>query len=326
MPDQDLLPPDWFLRVRLKLRHLQLFAALDTHRNLHRASAALGMPQPAASRLLGEVEDGLGVSLFDRLPRGIVPNIFGEVMIRRARMILSELAAAREEIDALTLGDTGTVCVGTVDGPAIGLLVPAVLRVRAEHPLMRIDVTTGTSDVLLPMVGNGSLDFALGRLLGDYGPSEFDYREIGEEPLAFICRVGHALTGKATVVLADLAELSWVLQPRGSLLRRRVESLFHAEGRPSPRQVINTRSLMMTLAFVERSDAIGVISKDVVTRIAGGRGLHILPMAPGISVEPYGLILSSRRLGSPATRLLVEAVEAEAGLTKTGRPIKGGLS
>jgi len=311
--DRELLPPDWFLRVRLKLRHLQLFAALDAYRNLHRASAFLGMPQPAASRLLSEIEEGLGVQLFERLPRGITPNIFGEVMIRRAHMILSELGSAREELDALTLGNTGTVRVGTVDGPAIGLIVPAVLRTRERHPLMRIDVTTGTSDVLLPMVGSGALDLALGRILGEHGPDEFVYREIGEEKLAFICRIGHALAGRASVTLDDLGGQSWVLQPRGSLLRRRVDRFFHAHGHPSPRQVINTRSLMMTLAFVEKSDAIGVISRDVVTQFAGGSSIHMLPLLPDISVEPYGLILPSGRLTSPAAAVLIAAVKEEAG-------------
>ena len=313
MADQALLPPDWFVRVRLKLRHLQLFVAIDAHRNRHRASAARGLPQPDASRLLAEAEAGLGVSLFDRLPRGLAPNLFGEVMVRRARMILSELAGAREEIDALTLGDAGTVSAGAVDGPAIRLLVPAVLRTRERHTLMRIDITTGTSDVLLPMVASGALDFALGRLLGEHEPDEFSYREIGEERLAFICRSGHRLAGRTALTMADLAEQSWVLQPRGSLLRQRVESLFHAQGLPTPRQVINTRSLMMTLAFVENSDAIGVVSREVVTQFAGADGVKMLRVATGISVEPDGLLLPGRRLASPAAQVLIKAVQEAAG-------------
>lgn len=68
------LPTDWFMKVRLKLRHLQLFIALDELRNLHRAAERLGMSQPAASKLLGELENQLGLVLFDRHPRGIAPT------------------------------------------------------------------------------------------------------------------------------------------------------------------------------------------------------------------------------------------------------------
>src|SRR4051794_41408294 len=93
MPFQSL-PPNWFLRARLKLRHLQLFMALDEHRNLHRAAANLNLSQPAASKLLSDFEEALGFPLFERHARGIEPNRYGELMIRHARVILSELAVA----------------------------------------------------------------------------------------------------------------------------------------------------------------------------------------------------------------------------------------
>ena len=90
------LAPDWFLRVRLKLRHLQLFLALEEHRNLHRAAASLAISQPAASKLLGDLESQLGVTLFERHSRGVTPNWYGEIVIRHARSILSELHHAGE--------------------------------------------------------------------------------------------------------------------------------------------------------------------------------------------------------------------------------------
>src|ERR1700712_3870748 len=93
-----LLPPDWFIRARLKLRPLQLLAALDDQRNLARAAATLSVTQPAASKLLAEIETMLGTILFDRLPRGMEPNLYGEVLVRRARSVLIELEAAAKEL------------------------------------------------------------------------------------------------------------------------------------------------------------------------------------------------------------------------------------
>lgn len=89
---------NWFVRARLKTRQLQLLAAMEEEGNVRRAADVLGMTQPAASRLLKELEDMLEVSLFDRTPHGMRATLYGEVMIRHARMVLSNLSHAHEEI------------------------------------------------------------------------------------------------------------------------------------------------------------------------------------------------------------------------------------
>lgn len=83
-----VLGENWFLDVRLKLRHYQLFLAIDEHRNLHRAAAQLNMSQPAASKLLSDLEANLGIRLFERHSRGLSPNWYGEIMIRHAHSML----------------------------------------------------------------------------------------------------------------------------------------------------------------------------------------------------------------------------------------------
>ena len=78
----------WFIRARLKTRQLLLLVALAEEGNIHRAAQVLNMTQPAASKLLKDLEDALEVSLFDRLPRGMRPTWYGETMIRHARAAL----------------------------------------------------------------------------------------------------------------------------------------------------------------------------------------------------------------------------------------------
>src|SRR6202042_182412 len=80
---------NWFVRARLKTRQLLLLAAMEEEGNVRRAADVLGMTQPAASRLLKELEDVLEVRLFDRTSHGMHATLYGEVMIRHARMVLS---------------------------------------------------------------------------------------------------------------------------------------------------------------------------------------------------------------------------------------------
>ncbi len=100
-------PTPWFIRARLKTRQLMLLTAICDEGNIHRAAEVLNMSQPAASKLLKDLEDMLGVSLFERQPRGMRPNWYGETMIRHARIALSSLREAGQEVDALKVGTVG---------------------------------------------------------------------------------------------------------------------------------------------------------------------------------------------------------------------------
>src|SRR5579884_3453436 len=85
-------------RSHLKTRQLALLVYLDEEGTLARAAAAAGLTQPAASKLLRQVENALDVKLFERNARGMAPTCYGEILVRHARMALSGLGLAREEI------------------------------------------------------------------------------------------------------------------------------------------------------------------------------------------------------------------------------------
>jgi DNA-binding transcriptional LysR family regulator len=319
MPLQSL-PPNWFLRARLKLRHLQLFMALDEHRNLHRAAASLNLSQPAASKLLSDFEDALGFPLFDRHARGIEPNWYGELMIRHARVILSELAVAGSELAALQAGHSGKVTVGTVMAPAVELIVPAVDAVRRGHPGLQIAVDVDTSPVLIDRLRQGQLDFAIARIPADTDPLPFAYEEIGDEELCFVCRSDHPLAALEQVTLEDLVGRTWVLQPRGSLLRRLVHAMFRGKGLPIPTQVVESASVVMSMAMIDKTDALSVTARALADLYCSTNRFSILKFEKRFSVEPYGLVLIKDHPLSPGARALLAAVRAA--LT---RPAANGL-
>ena len=83
------IPPDWHLRARLKARQLALLVAIADHRSLRRAATEVAVSQPAATRLLAELEDALGVPLFERASWGMQPTPYGDTLIRYARWTAS---------------------------------------------------------------------------------------------------------------------------------------------------------------------------------------------------------------------------------------------
>src|SRR3990170_3101725 len=115
-------------RFHLKTRQLAFLVHLDEERCLARAADASGLTQPAASKLLRQVEVSLGVQLFERLPRGMSPTGYGEILVRHARMALSQLGLAREEIAALKSGLSGKAALGMVFDPQSDLVPMAIAR------------------------------------------------------------------------------------------------------------------------------------------------------------------------------------------------------
>jgi DNA-binding transcriptional LysR family regulator len=197
--------PHAFLRSRLKTRQLLLLIALDEHRNIHRAAETLHMTQPAASKQLRGLEELLEVRLFERLSRGMEPTIFGTAMIRHARMALTSLALAHEDIDALKQGLPGQVAIGAIMSPSLSLLPRAIARVKAAAPLMRIGVEIDASRVLLDRLKHGALDFLVARIVDTGGESHLHYEELADEPVCVVARAGHPLLGAAALQLADIA-------------------------------------------------------------------------------------------------------------------------
>ena len=116
---------DSALLMRLRTRQLLLLEALGRERQLGRAAAALGISQPAATKLLQQAEDALGAPLFKRLARGMEPTPTGEVLVRFARQSLVDFGFARQQVAALRSGLRGRLRLGTVPGA-----LPQLLRLR----------------------------------------------------------------------------------------------------------------------------------------------------------------------------------------------------
>mgnify|MGYP000376051743 CR=1 FL=1 len=309
----DAPNPNWFLRARLKTRQLLLLIALDDHRNIHRASEALCMTQPAASKQLKDLEDMLEVKLFERLPRGMEPTLFGETMIRHARMALTSLSLAHDDIVALKKGLTGQVEVGVIMTPGMSLLPRAIARIKAQAPLLRIGVQMETSKVLLELLRRGTLDFMIGRILEEEGSTGLHYEELTEEPACAVVRLRHPLLARQDLGLADLAQQAWILPPPGSVLRHRWELMFRRAALEPPANAVDTTALLLITALLQQTDALHVMPLEVARYYASLNALAILPIELPCSMDAFGIITRQGHLMSPGARALLQEVRSVAG-------------
>ena len=310
--DMDTLNPNWFLRARLKTRQLLLLIALDEQRNIHRAADELHMTQPAASKQLKDLEDMLEVDLFDRLPRGMQPTIYGETMIRHARMALTSLSLAHEDIVALKAGLAGQVEAGCIMTPSMALMPRAISRVKQEAPRLRIGVQMDTSNILLERLRRGTLDFMIGRILEDEPDSDLQYEELAEEPVCAVARPGHPLLAAQGLTLKAIAGEGWIMSPLGSVLRHRCNMMFRRDGLQPPDNVIDTTALLMIISLLQQSDYLHVMPIDVARYYVSLNILGIVPIELPCKMDGFGIITRRSRLLSPGAQVLLDAIRVAA--------------
>jgi DNA-binding transcriptional LysR family regulator len=303
---------NWFIRARLKMRQLLLLVGLDEERNIHKTAESLGMTQPAASKLLKELEEMLGVELFERLPRGMRPTWYGEVLIRHARMVLSNLRQAHEEIGALQAGLAGQVTVGTIMSPASSLIPQAIARVKAQHPHLRIGVRLETSDVLQPLLQQGKLDILVARLFPDADNEGLQFEPLAEEPVCAVARARHPYLRMRPLTHAKIANDSWVVPPAGSVLRHRFDLSFREHGLEPPKNVVETFALPVIMQVLAQSDSLAVMPIEVASHLAQHGLLAVLPIDLSCKMDLYGIITRREYLLSPGAQIMLTALRETA--------------
>ncbi|UFM64965.1 LysR family transcriptional regulator [Paracoccus sp. MA] len=304
------MPP---ARLMLKPAQLRLLQQIAETGQLQLAAERVGMTQPAASRMLAEIENQVGAQLFLRQPKGMEPTEIGRAVLRRARVILREMVSMASDVQALREGFGGTLRVGAVTGPAVSYLVSAIREIKEGAPDADITVDVMPSRELLQHLAAGEMDFVLARILPEFDSRDFNILPMRDEKVAFLVRASHPLSRSASVTLTELAGQEWIMQSRGAPIREAALAAFANVGLAEPRNIVNSPSLLLTIAYLAQGDAVAPMSEEVaelLIRPPVGAGFAMLPVPHEIRVSPYYLLDLKRRPLSPLAMRLREKLVA----------------
>ncbi len=301
-----------FVRSHLKTRHLVLLVELGRQGSILHAAQAAHLTQPAASKLLAELEHALGVTLFERLPRGVAPTRYGEVLIRRAGAALAEMDAAYQEVMELQSGLSGRVAIGAVLTPSTSLVPEAIHRLKREHSRVQVAISTDTSKALIRSLRAGELDLVIGRILDAESAAELDFEPLTDEPHGLVVRQGHPLLARSDLRLADLAQQSWILPPYGSILRDRITALFLAQGLDPPPETVETLALPVVTPLLAGSDMVAALPFELVQPYLDAGLLATLSFDLGLRMDAYGIVTRRRHQLSPGADALLRLLREVA--------------
>lgn len=290
---------------RLRMRQVALLLAIGQHRTLRAAAAQLGLTQPAATKMLQELESAMGHALFDRVGRGLQLTAAGHCVLAYFEGLQGHFDALTRELGELEQGSAGKLCIGSIMAASPAVLTQALIRLKALYPLLTIEITVDTSDRLSDALRRGDLDLVIGRV-PDTNAGAFSFAPIAEEALSIVASPQHPLAGQARVAWAELLAYPWILQPHGSPMREVMEHEFKNQRSPLPRGLIETASILTTTNLIGNSDMLAVMPTEVAERYEAHGLLACLRYTVRQRLSVYGTIAARDRPAGPAATQLVQ--------------------
>ncbi|NRP20956.1 HTH-type transcriptional regulator GbpR [Ensifer adhaerens] len=298
--------------ARVKFRHLQTFVEVARQKSVMKAAELLHVSQPAVTKTIRELEEVLGVAVFEREGRGIKITRYGEVFLRHAGAALTALRQGLDSVSQERSGDGVPVRIGALPTVSTRIMPRAMSLFLKEDTGARIKIVTGENAVLLEQLRVGDLDLVVGRLAAPEKMTGFSFEHLYSEQVVFAVRAGHPLLARKQSAFAHLGDYPVLMPTRASIIRPFVDQFLIANGIPGLPNQIETVSDAFGRAFVRTSDAIWIISAGVVASDIEDGTLAVLPIDTSETKGPVGLTMRADSVPSLPLAILMQTIREAA--------------
>jgi molybdate transport repressor ModE-like protein len=296
--------------TRLKLRQLRLLVAVGKHGSIQNAARDLNVSQPAATKMIKDLELDFEVQLFERTNRGVVPTVYGEALIRHGKLIFAQVANAAQELDDLTEGASGRVVVGTLLAASSRLLPLAVERTMESRPNLALKIVEGTNEVLMPALRAGEIDLVVGRLPTHRHRDEIVQEKLFDERIVAVAGPQHPLAGRSGLRFEDLKPYGWILPPLETTLRRQMDRFFIECDQFHPPTIFESLSYLTNRAILQNRPMIALMPGHVPEQDVAAGLLVRLDWSVPFGSGPVGVSHRGTTLLSPAGAAFLAALRA----------------
>lgn len=293
---------------RIKLRHLTCFLEVARLKSVSGAASMLGLSQPAASKTIQELEAILGVELFDRSRRNLVPTSFGEVFLRYAG---ASITALKQGMQSVTQAEAAvSFTVGALPTVSARILPAAVTHFSAQRYGMKPRIITGPNGYIISQLRLGEVDLVIGRMAEPDAMKGFSFEHLYSERIALVVRPGHPLLQPGVFDIAAIAGFQILMPPPGSIIRPTVDRFLVANAIGPLTDEIETVSDSFARSYTRSSDAVWIISEGVVVDDIDHGLLVRLPADMSDTLGPVGLTTRTDTPPSLPVQLFAQSVRA----------------
>jgi DNA-binding transcriptional LysR family regulator len=205
------------------LRQLKAFSLVARHQSFVRAAAELHLTPPAVSMQIKDLEQALGLPLFDRNGKGVALTRAGELLLVDVHRALQALQDAEDTLTRLRGRETGVVSVGMVSNAKYFL--PRLLALFHErHRDVRLHLAVGNREQLVDQLRRGLVDLAV---MGTPPPGlDANAEAFATQPLGIVAAPEHPLNGATAIPVAALAACDFIVREPGSGTRAAMDRFF----------------------------------------------------------------------------------------------------
>jgi DNA-binding transcriptional LysR family regulator len=247
----------------VELRLWRQFIAVAEELHFGRAAVRLHMTQPPLTQAIANLEQQLGVRLFDRTKRSVQLTPAGEALVPEARELLARALALPVHARAAAHGEAGRLRLAFVSTVGFGLLPQWVQAFRSQYPQVEFELIEATGDVQLQALERGDIDAGFMLHSPGFAPDGLHHLRIAREPLVVALSDRHPLAGARSLSFGAVLAEPMVIFPRRILpsLHDAIFGMYHAAGRtPQVAQeaiqmqtIVNLVSAGLGLAWVPES-------------------------------------------------------------------------
>lgn len=260
------------------LRHLRYLLAVADHGGFTRAAEMLHVSQPTLSQQIRQLEESLGVSLFDRTSRTVKPTDAGEAYIECARRVLVELEAGKRalhDVKDLSRGNLRLAMTPTFMAYLVGPLVRDYL---ARYPNIHLEIFELSMDEIEVGLADDSLDIAIA--FDQVRSTDIESIPAFTETLGLMVGREHPLYESQDVLSAEaVAQLKFALLTPDYITRTRIDEHF-AQAQITPKVVIEVNSVNTLLEVVRHTAIATILPEPIATQDRALRRLSMLGAAP----------------------------------------------
>jgi LysR family hydrogen peroxide-inducible transcriptional activator len=287
------------------LRQLQYVVAVADALSFRRAAERCHVSQPSLSAQLAQLEDALGVRLFERDRSGVLLTPAGHDLVQRARQVLVE--ASDLQAAATRAGDplAGTLRVGVIPTCSPYLLPAVTPRLRARFPRLTVQWREDKTEALVERLAAGALDGALVALEAPLG--DVEHEVIGRDPFVLVAPAGHPLAaGKGPVARADLRDASVLLLDDGHCFRD--QALAFCSTARAHELEFRATSLPTLVQMVASGAGVTLLPQLSVPTEIGRADLIVRPFRDPVPFRTLALVWRRRSPLGPALRQVAAAI------------------
>lgn len=288
----------------MDIRRLEAFSKVFETRSFSKAGKELFLSQPTISSHVALLEEELGVLLFDRVGRTVLPTQAGEILYSRSQKIFHLLVMAKAEIDLLRHAVSGPIILGGSTIPADYILPPLLASFVSTYPEVRMDLRVGDSASVIDLVRKG--DVMLGMVGSALEQSDLRFESVLVDELILVGAPG-VFGSMSSCSIQHLLTFPWIMREAGSGTRNAFERSLrlHRMDISDLKTVIQVQNTQAMLGCVLAGLGVSVTSRMVVEPYLNRGELETIPIDDLHMTREFYIVYHRKRELFPATQKLI---------------------